>query len=406
MTDQRAGDLRAEFPILAQDINGHPLIYFDNAATSQKPLEVIAAITHYYERDNSNVHRGIHELSNRATRAFEAAREAVAGFVGARPEETVFTRGTTDSINLVARAWGDENVGPGDVILLTEMEHHSNLLPWQMLAARRGASLRFVPVDGDGRLDLSNFESLLAGPVKIFAFTHISNTLGTINPAADLCARARAAGVTTLVDCAQSAGHLPVDAAELGCDFIVFSGHKMCGPTGIGVLVGRGGILDRMPPFEGGGEMVESAFYNESKWKQAPARFEAGTPPIAEAIGLGAAVGFLNRVGRDFIAAHDASIVGHALEIFSTIPGLHILGPPDGRSALVSFVIDGVHAQDIVSFANASGLALRAGHHCTQPLLRKLGIPASARASFYLYNTHDEVARAAAILRRIRDLLA
>lgn len=399
-------NIRQEFPILNQQVNGHPLIYLDNAATSQKPREVLDVLDRYYEQDNSNVHRGLHELSNRATASYEAARARMAGYIGARPEEIIFTRGTTESINLVAYSWGNENIQPGDVILLTEMEHHSNLVPWQLLARRRGATLRFVPVTPEGLLDLDQLDLLLSGPVKLFAFTHISNTLGTINPVADLCAKARQAGVITLVDAAQSAGHHTLDVQAIGCDFLALSGHKMCGPTGSGVLYGRQLLLDSMPPFHGGGEMISSVAFLESQFKPAPYRFEAGTPPIAEAIGLAAAADYLDTIGRDAIFDHDRQLALQAVAELETIPGLRILGPRDHRGGLVSFVLDSAHAHDVVSMADQYGLALRGGHHCTQPLLRKLGVPAAARASFYFYNTSDEVNRLGEIIRKIHQFFS
>jgi cysteine desulfurase/selenocysteine lyase len=398
--------IREDFPILDQTVNGHPLIYFDNAATSQKPRAVTAALTHYYEHDNSNVHRGLHELSNRATEGYEGARARLAAFLGADADEVVFTRGTTEAINLVARAWGDVQVGPGDVILLTEMEHHSNLVPWQLLAKRRGAELRFVPVTPEGELDLGDLDRLLDGPVKIFSFVHISNSLGTVNPAAELCARARAAGVVTLVDAAQSAGHLPVNVRELGCDFLALSGHKMCGPTGIGALVGRREILDRMEPFQGGGEMIASVSFTESRFKPSPHRFEAGTPAIAQAIGLGAACDYLDGIGRGRIFAHDTALARQALGVLGELPGLRVLGPRENRGGLVAFTLTAAHAHDVVSLADQYGLALRGGHHCTQPLLRKLGAAASCRASFYFYNTPEEVDRLGEILRKIHAFFA
>lgn len=400
------GAIRGDFPILTQNVNGHPLIYFDNAATSQKPRAVMDVLQRFYERDNSNVHRGLHELSNRATAAYEGARKQLAGFLGAEPESIIFTRGTTESINLVARAWGEANVAAGDVILLTEMEHHSNLVPWQILARRKGAILRFVPVTPEGLLDLENLDRLLDGPVKIFSFTHISNSLGTVNPVAELCARARRAGVTTLVDAAQSAGHLPVDVREIGCDFLAFSGHKMCGPTGAGVLYGRSEILEKMEPFHGGGEMIVRVAFTESEFKPAPHRFEAGTPAIAQAIGLSAAADYLNEIGRQRIFEHDQALASEAAALIGEIPGAHILGPRSGRAGLVSFVLESAHPHDVVSMADQYGLALRGGHHCTQPLLQKLGMPSTARASFYFYNTSDEVQRMAEILRKIQAFFA
>lgn len=404
--DRTWEDIRTDFPILDQQVHGHPLIYLDNAATSQKPRVVIDALTHYYERDNSNVHRGLHELSNRATEAYEGARSRLAAYIGADAEEIIFTRGTTEAINLVARAWGETHVGPGDVILLTEMEHHSNLVPWQFLAKRRGASLRFVPVTPEGLLDLADLDTLLSGPVKIFSFVHISNSLGTINPVIELCARAKKAGVTTLVDAAQSGGHLPLDVRAMDCDFLALSGHKMCGPTGIGALYGRREILEAMEPFHGGGEMIASVGFFESQFKPAPHRFEAGTPAIAQAIGLGVAVDYLDRIGRSRIFEHDRALAHQAVSLLEDIPGLRLLGPRDDRGGLVSFVLQDAHAHDVVSMADQYGLALRGGHHCTQPLLRKLGVPASCRASFYFYNTPDEVERMAAILRKIQTFFA
>lgn len=388
-----------------QQVNGHPLIYLDNAATSQKPRSVLNTLNLYYELDNSNVHRGLHELSNRATTAYENARVRLAAYIGAQAEEIIFTRGTTEAINLVAYTWGEANIGKGDTILLTEMEHHSNLVPWQLLAKRRGASLRFVPVTQEGVLDLSGIDELLKG-VKLFAFTHISNSLGTINPVAELCLQAKAAGVTTLVDAAQSAGHRSLDVREIGCDFLALSGHKMCGPTGSGVLFGRRELLDAMPPFHGGGEMIASVGFHESQFKPAPHRFEAGTPAIAEAIGIGAAADYLDGIGRERIFEHDQKLAMQAIAVLEEIPGVRILGPQENRGGLVSFVMESAHAHDVVSMADQYGLALRGGHHCTQPLLRKLGVPAAARASFYFYNTPEEVARMGEILRKIHTFFA
>ncbi|MBK9138159.1 MAG: cysteine desulfurase [Verrucomicrobia bacterium] len=396
--------IRSDFPILDQQVNGRPLIYFDNAATSQKPLAVIEALDAYYRRDNANVHRGIHELSNRATQAYEGARARAARFLNARaPEEIVWTRGTTEAINLVANTWGVANLKPGDRILLTEMEHHSNLVPWQMLAQHTGAKLSFLPVTGDeGLLDVGQLDELLTPAVKLFAFTHVSNTLGTVNPVAELCQRARAVGAVTLVDAAQSAGHLTVDVQALGCDFLVFSGHKICGPTGIGVLYGRRELLEAMPPWQGGGDMISSVDYYESRWNTVPHKFEAGTPDIAGAIGLHAAMDYLDRLGRDRIFAHDRELARLAYEELSRLKGIRLFGPKTGRGGLVSFLLEDVHAHDIVTVADQFGVALRGGHHCNQPLMKKLGVVSTARASFYFYNTAAEVTRFIEVMREIQ----
>ena len=391
--------IRADFPILDQQVRGQPLIYFDNAASSQKPRAVIDAISRYYERDNANVHRGLHELSSRATDAYENARAKVARYLGAASaDEIVFTRGTTEGINLVAQAWGAKFVRAGDVILLTEMEHHSNLVPWQMLAERTGARLRFVPVADDGTLVLERLGELLTPEVKVFAFTHISNSLGTINPVAELCRAARAVGAVSVVDAAQSAGHLPVDVRALGCDFLAFSGHKMCAPTGSGALYGRSELLDAMPPWQGGGEMIVSVSYERSTYKKAPGKFEAGTPNIAGAVGLGAAVDYLEGIGRAAIFEHDLALTQHALARLGELPGVRVLGPRERRGGLVGFVMEAAHPHDLTTFADQHGLALRGGHHCNMPLMKKLRLPGTTRASFYFYNTKAEVDRMADIL--------
>jgi cysteine desulfurase/selenocysteine lyase len=399
--------LRKDFPILGQQVHGKPLIYFDNAATSQKPRAVIEALVHYYERDNANVHRGIHELSNRATAAFEDARARAARFINAKSsEEIVFTRGTTEGINLVANSWGAKNLKSGDVILLTEMEHHSNLVPWQLLAQRTGAQVAYVPVTGDdGLLDLSKLESLLTPRVKIFSMVHISNSLGTLNPVAELCARARKRGIVTLVDGAQSAGHCPVDVQAIGCDFFAFSGHKICGPTGIGVLYGRQELLDAMPPYQGGGEMILSVGYDKTEFKQAPHRFEAGTPDISGPIGLSVAMDYLDAIGRQNIWNHDRDLANYAYGKLAALEGIRLFGPKlnsDSRAGLVSFLLKDVHAHDVVTLADQAGVALRGGHHCTQPLMHKLGVESTARASFYFYNTRDEVDRFVEVIREIQ----
>ena len=397
--------VRDDFPILNQKVHGLPLVYLDNAATTQKPRVVLRALLEFYEHDNSNVHRGIHELSRRSTQAYEAARQRAARFINAsEPAEIVFTRGTTESINLVASAWGARNIKAGDTILLTEMEHHSNIVPWQLLAQRAGAKLAYLPVTGDeGLLDLSRLEELLKQNVKLFAFTHISNTLGTINPARELAALAHEYGACVLVDAAQSAGHLLLDVQQMDCDFLAFSGHKLCGPTGIGVLFGRRKWLEQMPPFQGGGDMISSVDFFQSTWKEIPHKFEAGTPNFADAVGLHAAMDYLDKLGREKIARHDRQLAAYALERLSELPGIRLFGPPTGRAGVLSFLLKDIHAHDLVTVADQRGVALRGGHHCNQPLMKKLGIDSTARASFYFYNTQSEVDRLIEVLREIQQ---
>lgn len=400
-------NVRDDFPVLHQLVGTKPLVYLDNGATSQKPACVIDAISRYYQLDNSNVHRGLHALSMRATDGYEAARKRTAKFINAaHDEEIVFTRGTTESINLVAQSWGTANLKPGDVILTTEMEHHSNLVPWQQLAARTGATLSYVPVAGDDAehgLDLDALDTLLTPQVKLFAFTHISNTLGVINPIAELCAKARAVGALTVIDAAQSSGHEPLDVQALGCDFLAFSGHKMVGPTGIGVLYGKRALLDAMPPYQTGGGMVDQVDFAGTTFKPSPERFEAGTPNVADAIGLHAAMDYLDKLDRVAIAAHDHMLGERACAALSELPGIRILGPKPGmkRGGLVSFAFADVHAHDVVTFADQDGIALRGGHHCNQPLMKKLGLPSTTRASAYVYNTPEEIDALVASLRRI-----
>jgi cysteine desulfurase / selenocysteine lyase len=403
MTQPDWNALRKDFPILHQQVHGHPLIYFDNAATTQKPRPVLEALRHYYERDNANVHRGIHELSNRATAGFEAARQRAAQFINARSaEEIIFTRGTTEGINLVAQAWATQHLKPGDKILLTEMEHHSNIVPWQLLAERAGVQLVYLPVNGDrGMLDLSRLDEWLTSEVKLLAMTHVSNSLGTINPVAEFCERARQRGIVTLIDAAQSAGHRPLDVQHIGCDFLVFSGHKMCGPTGIGILYGRAERLEQTPPYQGGGEMILSVDFHQTTYKRAPHKFEAGTPDISGAIGLHAAMDYLDSIGRDNVAHHDQELGAYAFEKLSGLKGVRLFGPNIGRAGLVSFLLEGVHAHDVVTVADQAGVALRGGHHCNQPLMKKLGVESTARASFYLYNTTEEIDR---FIEAVRDI--
>ena len=398
--------IREQFPFLKEKVNGHDLVYLDSAASSQKPERVIARISRFLESEYANVHRGIHLLSERATDAYEGARSELAGFLNAAsPDEIIFTRGTTEAVNLVATSWGRQNIKAGDTILLTEMEHHGNLLPWQHLAREMGANVEYVPVLENGSaLDLDAAKSLLhpthGKKPKIFAFVHVPNTLGLENPARELCLLAREAGVTSFVDGAQSVGHQNVDVQDIGCDFLVFSAHKMCGPSGIGALWGRSKLLAAMPPFLYGGEMVDRAYYDKpATFKDSPARFEAGTPPILEAAGWGEALRFVKEIGLDAIRDHSVTLANQAATGLRDIEGLHIFGPERRAAGIVTFSIEGVHAHDVAFFANDRGLALRAGHHCAQPLMRKLGSPASNRASFYLYNTEREVETMIGILR-------
>ena len=397
--------IREDFPILNQIINGRPLIYLDNAASSQKPQAVIDAIINHYTYNNANVHRGIHELSNRSTEIYEGSRKRVAEYLNAaNTKEIIFTRGTTESINLVAQSWGQSNLNAGDTILLTEMEHHSNLVPWQILAKRIGAKLEFIPVTGDnGLLDLSDIDAKL-DRAKLLSFTHFSNTMGTINPAKELCQMARKAGVVSLVDAAQSAGHTLIDVQEIDCDFLAFSGHKICGPTGIGVLYGRKEKLEEMPPYQGGGEMISKVEYFESTFNEIPHKFEAGTPNIAGAAGLYAAIEYIDNIGRMAIFQHDQLLVSQTLKRLKEIDGIRIFGPDSNRSAVVSFVIPDTHALDLATMADQKGVAIRAGHHCNQPLLAKLGVQATARASFNFYNTESEVDRFIEVIHQVRKM--
>jgi cysteine desulfurase/selenocysteine lyase len=401
--------LRREFPILRQQVHGKPLAFLDSAASSQKPARVIAALEDYYERYNANVHRGVYSLSEEATFAFERARGKVAKFVGASsPKEIVFTRNTTEAINLVARAWGDANVRAGDRILLSVMEHHSNLVPWQMLAQRTGAQLDYLQIDGQGRLALEDLDTLLTEQTKLVALTHQSNVLGTINPVREIVARAHDVGALVLLDAAQSIPHMAVDVQALGVDFLAFSGHKMCAPTGIGALWGRRKILEAMPPFLGGGSMIKTVALHETTYADVPARFEAGTPAIGEAIALGEAVDFLSGLGMDKVYAHEQHMLGYALEQLSEVAGLRIYGPMavEGRGATISFTFEGIHPHDIAAVLDGEGVAVRAGHHCCQPLHALLDIPATTRASFYLYNIPEEVDRLVAGLEKARKLFS
>jgi cysteine desulfurase/selenocysteine lyase len=399
--------VRECFPALAQEVNGHSLVYLDSAASSQKPAVVLEALDAFYRLDNSNVHRGIHALSMRATEAYEGARAKVAGFIGAAdPAEVVWTRGTTEALNLVASSWGGANLREGDEVLLSVMEHHSNLVPWQLLAQRTGAKLRFLDIDAEGRLDLARLDELLTTRTRVVSLAHVSNALGTIHPIAEIARAAHAVGAVVVVDAAQSAPHLPLNVETLGCDFLALSGHKMCGPTGIGALWGRRELLEAMPPFQGGGDMIDLVELERSTWAPLPHKFEAGTPHIAGTVGLGAAVDFLESVGREAIATHERELIAYALPLLQEVPGLVIHGPTDprDRSGVISFTMGDVHPHDLATILDAEGVAIRAGHHCTQPLMRRLGLSATARASFYLYNTPDDVDRLVQGLERAREI--
>ncbi|STO13553.1 Probable cysteine desulfurase [[Flavobacterium] thermophilum] len=396
-------DIRALFPILHQDVNGHPLVYFDSAATSQKPLPVIETLDRYYREYNSNVHRGVHTLGTKATDAYEGAREKVRRFLNAQSaQEIIFTRGTTAALNLVAASYGRANVKEGDEIVITYMEHHSNLIPWQQLAKQTGATLKYIPLQEDGTLDWRDVEATITPAVKIVAIAHVSNVLGTINPIRDIARIAHERGAVVVVDAAQSAPHMKVDVQELDCDFLALSGHKMCGPTGIGVLYGKKKWLEQMEPVEFGGEMIDFVELYDSTWKELPWKFEGGTPIIAGAIGLGAAIDFLEQVGLDAIAAHEHELAQYALERLADIDGVTVYGPKE-RAGLVTFNIDGVHPHDVATVLDAEGIAIRAGHHCAQPLMKWLGVTATARASFYLYNTKEEIDRFIAALQKAKE---
>jgi cysteine desulfurase/selenocysteine lyase len=398
--------LREDFPILEQTVHGdHPLVFLDNAASTQRPKQVIDVLRRVYEHDYANVHRGIHTLSERSTDQYEAAREKVRAFIGAEKSlEIVFTSGTTAGINLVARSWGEANIKTGDEILVTTMEHHSNLVPWQQLAERTGAVLKHIPITDDGELILDTLDSLLTDRTKMVAVASVSNVLGTINPIQEIARRAHAAGAVVLVDAAQSVPHLPTNVRELGADFLAFSGHKMLGPTGIGVLYGREALLDAMPAFLGGGSMINRVWADRFTPAELPAKFEAGTPPIAPAIALGAAIDYLNLIGLEKVAQHEHELCRYAYDRLLEIDGLQILGPPPNhRAGLVSFTLPEPHPHDIAQLLDAQGIAVRAGHHCAWPLHDRLKIPASTRASFYLYNTPAEVDLLAEVVAKIRD---
>jgi cysteine desulfurase / selenocysteine lyase len=398
--------IRSQFPILERQVHGRPIAYLDNGATAQKPVQVIEAIDRYLRNQNANVHRGVHTLSEEATSLYEGARETIARHVGANPREVIFTRNVTGALNLVAHAWGRANVGEGDRILLTEMEHHSNIVPWYLLAEEAGAQLDWVPVDDDGRLDMAALERELERGPKLIAVAHISNVLGTVNPIADIVRLAHEAGAIAVVDGAQAAPKLPLALPAMGADFYGFTGHKLYGPTGVGVLYGRRELLEAMPPYEGGGSMIRKVTKERITWADVPARFEAGTPPIAEAIGLGAAVEWLDGVGLDAAHAHEAELGAYALERLAEVPGLRIFGPPagDDRVGIISFDMDGVHAHDVSEILDRHAIAVRAGHHCAQILMDRLGVAATTRASLAVYNTREEIDRLVEALNDVRRI--
>jgi cysteine desulfurase/selenocysteine lyase len=402
----RIATIRRDFPILARMVGDKPLVYLDNAATSQKPESVLRTMDDYYRRYNANVHRGVHRLSEEATAAYEQARLKVARFINAPSDkQVIFTRGTTEGINLVAHTWGRANLGPGDEVLITEMEHHSNIVPWQILADQIGFTLRYIPITDGGELDLSELDTLLTPATKLLSFVHVSNVLGTVNPVRELVAAARAVGAKVLIDAAQSVPHMPVDVQALDVDFMVFSSHKMCGPTGIGVLYGKRDVLEAMPPWQGGGDMIREVRMSGSKWNTLPYKFEAGTPSIAEAIGLGAAVDYLSAIGMEWIHAQEQALVRYAAARLSQIEGLHIVGPQD-RAGLVAFTFNDIHPHDLSAILDQDGVAVRAGHHCAMPIHDRLGVAATARASFYFYNTPDEVDHLCAGLEKATEIFA
>ena len=400
-------DVRADFPILEREIGGKRLVYLDSASTSQKPTQMIEAVDSHFRRTNANIHRGVYALAQEATDLFEGARQRIASFVGDSYQTTIFTKNATEAINLVAYSWGGANVGPGDEVLITQMEHHSNIVPWQLLCQRTGATLRYLSVSETGELSLAELDAVLAeGRVKLVGVTHVSNVLGTINPVAEIAARARAAGAITLVDGSQAVPQMAVDLSELGADFYAWTGHKALGPTGIGVLHGRRELLEAMPPFLSGGDMIASVSFEGSTWNELPFKFEAGTSPVAEGIGLGAAIDYLDTIGMDRIRAHETDLTAYALERVIEVDGLRVFGPldPERRGGVVSFAIDGIHPHDVAELCDREAVCVRAGHHCAQPLMRRMDVPATARASFHVYNAREDVDRLVDALRGAREV--
>jgi cysteine desulfurase/selenocysteine lyase len=398
--------VRRDFPILHQNVHGKPLVYLDNAATTQKPLAVIEAIENYYRRDNANIHRGVHALSERATEAYEAVRIAAQKFLNAADsKEIIFVRGTTEGINLVAQTYGRKNVGAGDEVVITAMEHHSNIVPWQLLCEEKSAKLRVAPINDRGELLLEELEKLLGPKTKIVAVGHLSNALGTINPVHEIVRMAHAHGIPVLVDGAQAAPRMPVDVQALDCDFYAISGHKMYGPTGIGVLYGKTRLLEAMPPFQGGGDMIASVTFDKTVYNRLPYKFEAGTPNIADTIGLGAAIEYLDSLGLEQIEAHEADLLAYAMSEAGSIPGVQLIGTAREKAGVLSFVMDDIHPHDIGTILDSEGIAVRTGHHCAQPVMQRFNIPATARASFGLYNTREEIDALVAGIRKVREVM-
>jgi cysteine desulfurase / selenocysteine lyase len=399
--------IRRAFPILRQRVRGTPLVYLDNAATTQKPQAVINALVRFYSESNANVHRGVHLLSERATASFEGARRTVQRFLGAAdPREIVFVRGATEGINLVARTWGRAHLAPGDEVLVSTLEHHSNIVPWQMVCEETGAVLRVIPVNDQGGLLMDEFDALLGDRTRLVSIVHVSNALGTINPVREIVRRAHARCVPVLVDGAQAVSHLPVNVQELDCDFYVFSGHKVFGPTGIGVLYGKSRLLEAMPPYQGGGDMISSVTFERTDYNRVPYRFEAGTPDIAGAIGLATALDYVSSVGLDRISAHERDLLAYATKRLSSVPGVRMVGTAPEKAAIVSFVMDGIHPHDIGTIVDRDGVAIRTGHHCCQPLMHRLGVEGTARASFACYNTFAEIDALVTALDRVREVFA
>lgn len=404
MNQQQHDRLRGQFPALAQEVNGHPLVYLDNAATTQKPQAVLDAINHYYRADNANVHRAAHALSGRATRAFEDARETVARFINApRSHEVIWTRGTTEAINLVAQSWGMSELRAGDEIVLSTLEHHANIVPWQLVAQRTGAVIRVIPLDERGDLDIAAYLALLGPRTRLVSVAHVSNALGTVNPVKEMVAAAKAVGALSLIDGAQAVAHLEVDVQAIGCDFYAFSGHKLYGPTGIGVLWGRTELLERMPPWQAGGEMIDRVSFSGTTFNILPFKFEAGTPHIAGAIGLAAAIGFVMEQDKDSLASHEAALTDYLVAGLQQVPGLRLVGEPGQRAGAVSFLLDDIHPQDAATLLDMQGIALRVGHHCAMPLMESLGIGGTMRASLACYNNRDDVDALLAALHKLRD---